>query len=619
MFSFPEDPGIKSHQVSLPCQRSFFALILILVSFASCSRDNREGSDRGGASSAANGEGAVVPGTEGTLPEYDPGGGGWETERWSADISAQLKDVCKLLLKDGDWQSAVGKICAAQFTGARMTLKERPVSAVRKDAVSIDQPGDVIEFPLFSQVIAATVKRAGLVQGLQRAKTKVVGITMEPDARLSCEILFHLAGKEGQQTRDLVGQWRSLWVIESGAPRLLSIEGEGNLTRSSMGGFSDVTEAVLGSTPFFSDQFYRGQDHWTGQIEMLTGIDIGGWQGLAAADVNGDGRDDIYVAQPGGLPNRLYVAQPDGSFADRSAAAGVDFLDSSHGNLMVDLDNDGDQDLIVGLSDGIVLMENDGNGNFRVRQAKILPAAIPYSIVAADHDRDGDLDFFVCCYNRRAGVNRHHVFARPVPYHDANNGGRNAMFRNEGSWRFSNVTKRLGMDVNNRRFSYAACWEDYDNDGDIDLYVANDFGRNNLYKNVTGSDGVTRFEDVAEVAGVVDIAPGMSACWGDCNNDGKPDLYVGNMFSAAGHRVSAQGRFHEGADAQVREKFRRHARGNSLFMNSGGGSFTDASIQAGVSIGRWAWASKFADLDGDGWQDIVVANGFITQKDSGDL
>ena len=576
-------------------------------------------SGRDGAPSTANDQGAVVPGMGGSLPQYDPGSDGWKTEQWSADISAQLEDMFRLLLEGGDWETAARSICAADFKGARMTLNERAVSALSKEPGPIDQPGELIELAVFSQAIAATIDRVGLAQGMQRAKAKVVGIGINNDGRISCEILFHLAGKQGNKVRDLVGQWQSLWVLQSGAPRLLSIEGEAHLTRSSMGRFSDVTDAALGSTPLFSDQFYRGQDHWTGQIEMLTGIDIGGWQGLAAADVNGDGRDDIYVAQPGGLPNRLYVAQPDGRFTDQSAAAGVDFLDSSHGNLMVDLDNDGDQDLIVGLSDGIVLMENDGSGNFLVRQAKILPAAIPYSIAAADHDRDGDLDFFVCCYNRRAGVNRHHVFARPVPYHDANNGGRNAMFRNDGSWRFTNVTQRAGLDVNNRRFSYAACWEDYDNDGDPDLYVANDFGSNNLYENVTGPDGIPRFEDVAEVAGVVDIAPGMSACWGDYNNDGNPDLYVGNMFSAAGHRVSSQGRFHEGADPLIREKFRRHARGNSLFTNNGGGSFTDTSSRAGVSIGRWAWASKFADLDGDGWEDIVVANGFVTQQDSGDL
>ncbi|MED5585920.1 MAG: VCBS repeat-containing protein [Verrucomicrobiota bacterium] len=586
---------------------------------AGCSKKQEEISTREIPVSLTEGEKAVVPGMGGVLPEYDPGADGWQTEQWSADISGYFKEMLSLMKSQEAWESAADSMCSEQFAGAGIKLNEHSVPVGRTNKSRGDQENEIMKFAILSQAVSQLLELSGLEGRVQRAKAKVVDIHMQDNSRVSCEIFLHMAGRHDGKVSDLSGKWKSLWTIQSGVPRLLSIEGQVNLMRSSMGGFSDVTQAVLGSTPLFAEQFYRGQDHWTGRVEMLTGIDIGGWQGLAVADVNGDSRDDIYVAQPGGLPNRLFVQQADGTFADRSSAAGVDFLDSCHGNLLVDLDNDGDQDLIAGLSQGIVIMENDGGGKFRPRQAKILPAAIPYSITAADPDQDGDLDFFVCCYNRRAGVNRHHVFARPVPYHDANNGGRNAMFRNDGSWRFTNVTNRFGLDVNNRRFSYAACWEDYDNDGDLDLYVANDFGRNNLYQNVTVPGEIPRFKDVAEEAGVVDIAPGMSACWGDFNNDGNPDLYVGNMFSAAGHRVSSQGRFHEGAPASVRASFRRHARGNTLFVNKGGGQFLDASLQAGVSMGRWAWASKFADLDGDGWEDIVVANGFITQQDSGDL
>ena len=116
-------------------------------------------------------------------------------------------------------------------------------------------------------------------------------------------------------------------------------------------------------------------------------------------------------------------------------------------------------------------MENDGNGNFTKRVSQLLPSAVPYSISAADYDNDGDLDFYVCCYNRRIGSKEHHLFARPIPYHDANNGGRNVLFRNDDKWVFKNVTVLDGLDQNNRKFSYAASWEDYDNDGDMDLYV----------------------------------------------------------------------------------------------------------------------------------------------------
>jgi hypothetical protein len=170
------------------------------------------------------------------------------------------------------------------------------------------------------------------------------------------------------------------------------------------------------------------------------------------------------------------------------------------------------------------------------------------------------------------------------------------------------------MDQNNRRFSMACSWEDYDDDGDQDLYVANDYGRNNLYRNDGG-----RFIDVAAAAGVEDISAGMSVSWGDPNRDGRMDVYVSNMFSSAGNRIAYQRRFQSGADPKTRSYLQRHARGNSLFFNDGGTAFQDVSVPAGVTMGRWAWSSQFADVNHDGLEDILVANGFITQQDPGDL
>jgi hypothetical protein len=287
--------------------------------------------------------------------------------------------------------------------------------------------------------------------------------------------------------------------------------------------------------------------------------------------------------------------------------------------LLVDLDNDLDQDLLLATSDGVLIMSNDGRGSFRVRATNVTPAAHPYSLAAADYDVDGDLDVYVCCYNPRQGINRHLLFARPVPYHDANNGGPNVLLQNDatpadGPWQFSYATHRVGLYENNQRFSYAAAWADYDNDGDLDLYVANDFGRNNLYQNQGG-----RFRDVAAQADVEDIGPGMSCCWGDYDRDGWLDLYVSNMFSSAGSRITEQPQFQQGADPQTRAAFRRHSRGNTLFHNRQDGTFADVSVDSGVVIGRWAWGSLFADLNNDGWEDLVVANGFITQSDPGDL
>ena len=173
------------------------------------------------------------------------------------------------------------------------------------------------------------------------------------------------------------------------------------------------------------------------------------------------------------------------------------------------------------------------------------------------------------------------------------------------------------MEANNRRFSLAASWEDFDNDGDQDLYVANDFGRNNLYVNEGG-----HFRDLAAQASAEDQASGMSVAWGDFGHDGTMDLYVGNMFSMAGNRISNQQRFSEQHDSKTTSLLQRMARGNSLLENHSrpdAARFVDVSIPMNVTMGRWSWASPFVDLNADGWLDIVVANGYLTNPKLNDL
>ena len=252
---------------------------------------------------------------------------------------------------------------------------------------------------------------------------------------------------------------------------------------------------------------------------------------------------------------------------------------------------------------------NQGNGHFSdvAYLAGVSNTDWSWATLLADYDLDGDLDLYVVNYGDR-------FLSSPNIYHDANNGGANVLFQNNGDFRFVDVTESCGLNENNTRWSFAASWEDYDNDGDPDLYVANDFGRNNLYQNNGGT-----FKDVAPTADVEDIAAGMSASWADYDHDGLMDLYVGNMFSSAGLRVTGQTRFQQRADETVRSEFQRHARGNTLFRNAGNNRFEDVSVDAGVTIGRWAWASRFVDINNDSWEDLVVVNGFVTSHGTKDL
>jgi tetratricopeptide (TPR) repeat protein/peroxiredoxin len=234
----------------------------------------------------------------------------------------------------------------------------------------------------------------------------------------------------------------------------------------------------------------------------------------------------------------------------------------------------------------------------------------------ADYDRDGWLDIYFCLYVYYQGADQ---YKYPVPYHDAENGPPNFMMRNNRDGTFGDVTAASGLNQNNTRYSFCCGWGDYNGDGWPDLYVVNDFGRKNLYRN--NGDGT--FADVAPQAGVEDVGAGMGVCWLDYDNDGAQDLYVANMWSAAGERISSQEIFKKDSPEEVRALYRKHAMGNSLLRNNadrnGQGVFEDKSGAAGVGIGRWAWSSDAFDFDHDGFPDLYVVDGMISGASRQDL
>ena len=300
----------------------------------------------------------------------------------------------------------------------------------------------------------------------------------------------------------------------------------------------------------------------------------------------------------------------------------MDWLQNSRSVLLIDLDNDGDQDLVVGFLGGVLIASNEGNSEFRLRSVTHTSEDI-MSLSAADFDKDGDLDIYAVAYyaddvvfsmDEASGP----ASAQNLVYHDANIGGHNSLLRNDidnGVWSFVDATAQVGLDANNSRYSLASAWEDYDNDGDQDLYVANDYGRDNLYRNEGG-----HFEDVGQSAGAEDAASGMSVAWSDFDRDGWMDAYVANMWSAAGNRIAFQPEFKAHSIDEVKRRLQRFARGNTLLRNDGEQKFVDVSAEAGVEMGRWAWSSQWADLNNDGWEDILIANGYLTgEASTGDL
>ncbi len=466
-----------------------------------------------------------------------------------------------------------------------------------------------------------------LLAGYRRIDTAEFEIVRAADSgpapsRIRTTIHFDLTGPERSAATQRVLQQNGDWVMEWGRTEhgAWLVErwesGASNRVHGARGLFADVTERALTGSDAYDSQLRYGVDYWRSRLDGALGVEVYGHHGVSVGDVDADGDDDLYVSQPAGLPNRLFRNDGDFTFTDITESAGVGVLDSTSMSLFADLDNDYDQDLVVVTGAAPLVFMNGGSGAFRhVPDAFGAAAASRGQFTAAalaDYDRDGDLDLYLGVYRYHGGTGVRHA---PTPYHDANNGPPNRLYRNDGDARFEDVTRLAGMDENNSRFTFAAAWGDYDGDSWPDLYVANDFGRNNLYRN----RGNGTFEDVAGRLGVEDVGAGMSAAWLDYDRDGGLDLYVGNMWSSAGLRLSVQRDFLPLSAGPVRDLYQRHAKGNTLFNGQPDGTFEDATFEAGVAHGRWAWSSGPLDFDNDGNEDLYVANGYVTNTQTHDL
>ena len=579
-------------------------LILIAVSLSGCSPSevDEPGSEP---MRPAQEQGSKIPLAEMFALVDAENDAAWRTEEFGEMAGAKLAVLAKAL---NDQAEELETVSAPGFRGTPLFLPAETLFSDRAFEVTRAESYPEPVATALPELLGAFAAHMG---GEIRTKFKITRIQPGTSS-------YGATVRAGFSTadREVNAIWQTEWIAsELGEPRLLSIKLEDfeevkRVTGSPL--FSDCTEAVLSHNDSYQNQLVYGAPHWHGNLDLAFGI-FQGNQGLAIGDANGDGLDDLYLCQPDGLPNRLFLAQPDGTLMDHTEASGLGILDISRSPLFIDVDNDGDQDLALSHRFSVSFFENLGNASFKLR-GTFTADSRSSGISAADYDADGDLDVYLCGYTPQSQTSPEDIFANPVPYEDARNGGFNYLLRNDGGFQFSNATPGSGLDENNTQFSFAASWEDFDNDGDQDLYVANDFGRNNLYRN--GGDGT--FTDVAGELGVLDIGAGMSVDWGDPNRDGRMDLYVSNMWSSAGNRIAFLDQFKRGADKQTRAKLQRHARGNSLFLNGEDG-FADQSLAAGVNMGRWAWGSLFVDFNNDGWEDIYIANGFMSSPEPGDL
>jgi hypothetical protein len=337
--------------------------------------------------------------------------------------------------------------------------------------------------------------------------------------------------------------------------------------------------------------------------------------GVAVGDADGDGCEDLVLAGSPGL--LFYRGRCDGSFEDATAEVGLPsrYPAAASGVVFFDYDNDGWPDLFVAaVAGGDRLYHNEGGDRFAdvSERAGIAPGRWGSMPIVADYDRDGFLDVYVA----RMGD---HETTSPRPPYDARNGVRGTLLRNQGDGSFADVSSEAGVD--SPGWDMAATWGDYDGDGWPDLYVANEFGNNRLYRNER--DGT--FSDQTAAAGAADGGSGMGAAWGDVDGDGDLDLFVSGMRSNSAWTLfhpdfplpipwyfRILGWFTEEVQARAEQITDRLSRGSTLLRNEGDGTFTDISDAAGVRDGQWGWAGEFLDYDNDGDLDLYAVNGFIT-------
>ena len=335
--------------------------------------------------------------------------------------------------------------------------------------------------------------------------------------------------------------------------------------------------------------------------------------GVAVFDYDNDGRLDVFfvngarIEDPmpvGKQPdksepkywNRLYHQNPDGTFSEVAEKAGVTgMLQNRYGMGVAvgDYDNDGFEDMYVTGVGGNTLYHNNGNGTFSDVTAKTGVASSGWGTSAGffDFDNDGKLDLFVCRYlewsfaaNRFCGDHRQggRSYCHPDNFPAINN----VLFHNNGDGTFTDVSAKSGIAVTPGK-SLGVAFADYDGDGWMDMYVANDSvpcflfhnNRNGTFSEVGVEAGVAFNEDGQTFAG-------MGVDFADYDNDGKPDLVVTDLSN------------------------QRYL----LYRNNGDGTFSDVTTNSGLgnaTITYSGWSTRFVDYDNDGQKDVFIAQGHV--------
>ncbi|MBT6029418.1 MAG: VCBS repeat-containing protein, partial [Crocinitomicaceae bacterium] len=341
--------------------------------------------------------------------------------------------------------------------------------------------------------------------------------------------------------------------------------------------------------------------------------------GLAIGDLNNDDLPDLFFTG-NNVPNRLYINKGNFQFEDVSIAAGIQSNRWATGVTLVDINQDGLMDVYICNSGPYMdanstaneLYINRGNNVFSEEAANYGIADGSRSTQATffDMDKDGDLDLWVMNHglrNRGAGSN---VWLSQAATLDkaVYNRECSTLYRNDGNGHFTDISESAG--IQKIGFGLGMAIRDFDEDGFLDVYIANDFFIPDFFFKNNGNG---TFTDVSneKIAHSPYYAMGCDAA--DVNNDGLTDLMIVDMTPAdhVRNKVLMSSMDVVGFEYLTEAKqYQPQYMYNSLFINSGLGVMSDIGLFAGVSQTDWSWAPLLADFNNDGWKDLMVTNGF---------
>ncbi len=549
---------------------------------------------------------------------------------YELDEGVSTKDYNRTGVAINDTAHALAKGISDGRVGSVTALLEPGATFAPGRAPAISGSGLQIHTWTPSASLDAAATAAALVgwrQGLPKLDRVVVKMSelerVRADGSATAVLRFEIIGDTDDVRVTHRGHWRAQLVRRDDGLIIAALELRDGETTAGAGGFVDRARAR--GIDFYGDpdpRFLPPSDALKFQTARHS---IGG---VSVADVDGDGWDDALFV--GGENARLFVNRGDGSFDDRTADWGLASIRHSNVTLFADFDGDGDADLYVGYFFGRnQLFENVGHRFVDVTEASGLGADDQVaSLAAGDLNGDGYLDLY---------VGRFLDTSKRVPQmiHYTRNGEPNRLYLGGGDLTFSDVSEASGADDVGLTLGIAV--GDYDRDGDQDLYLANDFGRNVLLQN--RGDGT--FEDVAKAANAQAISGGMASSFGDFDGDGILDIYVSSIRSnqrwfsqdlnvrgylmnlvQSGRRDNLQQTFldlRETLGDEWAAVGQHELSGNYLLRGTASGRFEDVSVESGTQQYGWYWGSGFVDVDNDGRLDIYAVNGWISGEDKHDL